>query len=203
MGNLTLPGDCRILTAFMDVPATDSGIVLWFTGLSGSGKTTLSVRLRALLAAAGRPVVLLDGDTVREGLCRDLGFSDDDRRENIRRVAEMARIVADHGILCIVALVSPFRAAREAARDIIGAHRFIEIHVCADLTECERRDVKGLYARARKGEVALMTGVASIYEPPEHPDLALDTARVPIDENVQRVQDLLARRGIPCGHGAA
>ncbi len=178
-------------------------MVLWFTGLSGSGKTTLSERLRGELAAAGHPAVLLDGDTVRGGLCRDLGFSDADRRENIRRVAEMARLVADNDLLCLVAMVSPFRASREEARRIVGAGRFVEIHVSADLGECERRDVKGLYARARRGEVESMTGLTSAYEPPANPDLALDTAHAPIAENLRRLRELLARRGIPAGRDPA
>jgi adenylyl-sulfate kinase len=173
------------------------GLVLWFTGLSGAGKSTLSESLRTRLKSAGYPVLVLDGDVVRNGLCRGLGFSEEDRRENIRRVAEVARLAADNGAICLVALVSPFRSAREEARSIIGADRFLEIHVSTSLTECERRDVKGLYAQARGGQVAVMTGLSSPYEPPLAPALTLDTAVLTPDESLVRLQALLENVGFP------
>ena len=173
-----------------------AGCVLWFTGLSGSGKSTLSNLLVEQLERAGRRVLVLDGDAVRTGLCRGLGFSDEDRRENIRRVAEVARLSADAGLICLVALVSPFRDAREMARQIVGPARFLEIYLSASLGTCEDRDVKGLYARARAGQVADMTGLTSPYEPPLSPDLCLDNAKLTKQESLQAVLELLQRRGL-------
>lgn len=155
-----------------------AGGVLWLTGLSGSGKSTLGQRAVRELAARGIAATLLDGDNLRRGLNRDLGFSLEDRAENLRRTAECAAILADAGLVTIVALISPIAAHREAARKIVGTHRFREVHVAADLAVCEARDPKGLYAKARADRLVDFTGISSPYEAPAAPDLRLDTGRL-------------------------
>lgn len=143
------------------------GAVVWITGLPAAGKTTLARALHARLAAAGRPAHVLDGDELRTGLCAGLGFSAADRRENVRRAACAARILADAGVVAIAALVSPYRADRAMAREACSPHRFLEVFVDTPLAECERRDPKGLYRRARRGELRGMTGIDDPYEAPE------------------------------------
>ena len=150
--------------------------VLWFTGLSGAGKSTIANLVEQRLHAAGRHSFLLDGDNLRHGLNRDLGFSDADRAENIRRVGEVARLMADAGLIVLTAFISPFRAERDAVRAMLPPGEFVEIHIDAPLAVAEARDVKGLYAKARTGEIADFTGVSSPYEPPEAPDIRVDTA---------------------------
>ncbi len=150
---------------------------VWFTGLPSAGKSTLANLLEQRLYAAGRHSYLLDGDNIRRGLNRDLGFTDADRVENIRRIGEVARLMFDAGLIVLVAFISPFRSEREVARALFPAGAFIEVFVDASIEECERRDVKGLYARARRGELRNMTGIDSPYEPPESPEVRLDTAR--------------------------
>lgn len=171
------------------------GWVIWFTGYSGSGKSTLAQALASELQRAGAHTHVLDGDQLRVRLSADLGYRVEDRLEHLRRVAEVAAILADAGVLCIAALISPFRVARERARSIVGAGRFLEIHLDTPLAVCEARDVKGLYARARRGEVAEFTGITSPYEPPEHPDLRLDTSRTSVAECVQLLVQHLRSRG--------
>ena len=149
--------------------------VIWLTGLSGAGKSTIAKNLRLRAMADGVPVAILDGDDVRRGLSQGLGFGQADRRENIRRIAEVARLLSDQGLVVIVAAVSPMRELRALARNIIGA-AFREVYVSAPLATCERRDVKGLYARARRGEVTKFTGISDAYEPPLQPDLVIDTS---------------------------
>jgi len=146
---------------------------VWFTGLSGAGKTTLARAVAGLLAAAGRAAHVIDGDELRAGLSADLGFSLADRAEQVRRAGHVARILGDAGVVPLVALVSPVRRDRDAVRTLHGPGRFLEVHVATPLAVCEARDVKGLYARARAGEVADMTGVAQGYEPPLAPELVL------------------------------
>lgn len=158
-------------SSFCQAPA-----VLWMTGLSGAGKTTLSTMLVEALRQEGLSVLMLDGDALRSGLCKDLGFGEADRRENMRRAAELARLLIDAGQHVVVSLISPFAAEREAARRIVGADRFFEVHVHAPLPVVQARDPKGLYARARRGEVRLLTGVDSPYEPPVAPLLRIDTS---------------------------
>lgn len=176
------------------------GCVVWFTGLSGSGKSTLAGALERTLVHHGRMAYRLDGDNLRQGLCRDLGFSVEDRRENIRRVAEVARLLADAAVIGITAFISPSRAARAAARDVIGAERFMEVYVATPIAVCEQRDVKGLYARARAGDVPNFTGVSAPYEEPERPDLRIDTSVLSLDACVSSLLRLLERRGfIPSG----
>jgi adenylylsulfate kinase len=173
-----------------------AGAVVWFTGLSGSGKTTLAKALEKALIERGRPAFLLDGDNLRHGLCRDLGFSAGDRAENVRRAAAVAALMADAGLICITAFISPQRAARDAARALIGADRFLEIYVCTPLEVCERRDSKGLYKRARAGEVTDFTGVSAPYEAPERPDAAIDTSVTSTPAAVEQILALLQTRGV-------
>lgn len=158
------------------------GHTVWLTGLSGSGKSTLAYELERQLAAAGRLCYVLDGDNVRHGLARDLGFSADDRTENIRRVAEVARLMNDAGVIVVTAFISPYRADRAHARTIIGDENFLEVHVDAPLEVCEERDPKGLYKKARVGEIPLFTGVSDPYEAPEAPELRVDTQAMPVKE---------------------
>lgn len=155
---------------------------VWFTGLSGSGKSALANELEKRLAAMGRHTMLLDGDNIRLGINKDLGFNDYDRTENIRRLAEIAKLMNDAGLIVITAFISPFAADREMAREIIGGEAFLEVHVSTPLEECERRDVKGLYRKARAGEIPNFTGVGSPYEVPADPDVRIDTAGREADE---------------------
>lgn len=150
------------------------GVVLWFTGLSGSGKSTVAGALEQALHAIGVSTYLLDGDNVRHGLCRDLGFSDDDRRENIRRVGEVAKLMVDAGLVVLTAFISPHRAERDMVRDLLDKDQFIEIFVDTPLAICEARDPKGLYKKARAGELKNFTGIDSVYQAPEAPDVHLD-----------------------------
>lgn len=167
------------------------GVMLWFTGLSGSGKSTVAIALERELHRRGRLCRILDGDNIRTGINAGLGFSADDRRENIRRIAEVGKLFVDTGIITIAAFVSPTRELRQLACDIVGADDFLEIYVSTPLEECERRDVKGLYARARRGEVKDFTGISAPFETPEHPALALDTSQLPVEESVHRILQLL------------
>ena len=150
-------------------------MVLWFTGLSGSGKSTLAIHLNAMLHAQGRFSYLLDGDNVRMGLNADLDFSDAGRKENIRRIAEVAKLFVDAGEIVLTAFVSPFAEDRQQAKEIIGEEHFLEIYVSTALEECEARDTKGLYKKARSGEIANFTGISSPYEAPQNPDIEIKT----------------------------
>ena len=171
------------------------GVMLWFTGLSGSGKSTVAVALERELHRRGRLCRLLDGDNIRTGINAGLGFSADDRRENIRRIAEVGKLFVDTGIITLAAFVSPTEELRTLARDIIGAADFKEIFVATPLEECERRDVKGLYARARRGEVKNFTGISAPFEAPQSPALVLDTTDTPVEESVGKVLALLEEAG--------
>ena len=172
------------------------GVMLWFTGLSGSGKSTVAVALERELHRRGRLCRLLDGDNIRTGINAGLGFSADDRRENIRRIAEVGKLFVDTGIITLAAFVSPTEELRTLARDIIGAADFKEIFVATPLEECERRDVKGLYARARRGEVKNFTGISAPFEAPQNPALVLDTTDTPVEESVGKVLALLEKAGV-------
>jgi len=156
-----------------------SPLTVWFTGLSGAGKSTIANLVDAGLHARGRHTALLDGDNLRHGLNRDLGFTAADRAENIRRAAEAARLMTDAGLIVLVAFISPFRADRAQARALMAPGEFLEVFVDTPLAEAERRDVKGLYARARAGELKNFTGIDSPYEPPEAPDLRIETMTTP------------------------
>jgi len=160
------------------------GKVIWFTGLSGSGKSTIANALEVELHAQGRRTYILDGDNVRHGLNKDLGFTDADRVENIRRIAEVAKLMLDAGLIVMTAFISPFRQEREMARELIGAENFVEVHVSTPLAVCERRDVKGLYKKARGGQLPNMTGIDSPYEAPEHPEVTLDCSDAPLQAGV-------------------
>ncbi len=167
------------------------GVMLWFTGLSGSGKSTVAIALERELQRRGLLCRILDGDNIRTGINSDLGFSPADRRENIRRIAEVGKLFVDTGVITIAAFVSPTEELRRLAAGVIGADDFKEIYVSTPLEECERRDVKGLYARARRGEVKDFTGISAPFEAPAHPALALDTSKLSVEESVARLLALL------------
>ena len=160
---------------------------IWLTGLSGSGKSTIAFELEKRLFMHGHVVYALDGDNMRHGLNRDLGFSPQDRTENIRRIAEVAKLFNNAGIFVITAFISPYRADRAMARDIIGPGRFIETHLAAGMEICERRDPKGLYKKARSGEIRDFTGISAPYEAPESPTLVLDTGRLSVEESLSEI----------------
>ena len=164
-----------------------AGLVLWLTGLSGAGKTTIATELERRLFHAGRHTYLLDGDVLRSGLGSDLGFSAGDRRENIRRAGEVAALLADAGCIVIAAFISPFREDRERIRRLLAPGRFIEVFVNAPLDVCERRDVKGLYAKARASQLKEFTGISSPYETPEHAEIELHTDQLTVTEAVARI----------------
>jgi adenylylsulfate kinase len=166
--------------------------VIWLSGLSGAGKTTLAQALRSTLRARGEAVTVLDGDHLRQGLCKDLSYSPADRHENLRRAGEVCSLMTDAGLIVIAAFVSPFQADRDMVRAMLGA-KFIEVFCDAPLDVCEARDVKGLYAKARQGLIPEFTGVSAPYEVPLAPELRLDTARQPVADNVARVMALLAQ----------
>ncbi len=167
------------------------GRVVWFTGLSGSGKSTLATELERHLYALGRHVYLLDGDNLRHGLCSDLGFSAADRSENIRRAAEVARLMADAGFICLAAFISPLRSDRDRARALFPSDRFLEAYVATPIEVCRRRDPKGLYARADAGTLKEFTGVSAPYEPPLAPEIVLNADRDPVAVSVSRLLALL------------
>ena len=173
-----------------------SSSILWFTGLSGSGKSTLANAVNAALFERGLATYVLDGDNIRHGLCKDLGFSDADREENIRRIGEVAKLFLDAGVIVLTAFVSPFRADRDKARALVADGDFLEIHCAADLAVCESRDPKGLYAKARAGQIKEFTGISSPYEAPEKPELCLDTGAQDLEQCVAAVINLLEERGV-------
>jgi len=166
-------------------------LVLWFTGLSGSGKTTLSDALEAELFKRGYKTYILDGDKIRDGLCKDLGFSEEDRTENIRRVGEVANLMLDSGLIVLSAFISPFAKDREVVRETIKAEKLVRIFVDCPLEVCEQRDVKGLYKRARAGEIKKFTGISSPFEIPEESELVLKTAENSIEELVGTVLEFI------------
>ena len=170
--------------------------ILWFTGLSGSGKSTLANAVNAALFERGLATYVLDGDNVRHGLCKDLGFSDADREENIRRIGEVAKLFLDAGVIVLTAFVSPFRADRDKARDLVEAGDFFEIFCAADLDVCESRDPKGLYAKARSGAIKEFTGISSPYEAPDTPELKIDTGAQELAQSVEVVIKALQDKGV-------
>ena len=158
-------------------------VTIWLTGLSGAGKSTLANEVEKRLFARGKYTMLLDGDNVRMGLNQNLGFSEEDRVENIRRIAEVSKLMNDAGLIVLTSFISPFRQDRRNAKNIIG-ERFIEVYISTPLEECEKRDVKGLYKKARNGEISNFTGITSPYEAPEHPDITVDTSKYSLEECV-------------------
>jgi adenylylsulfate kinase len=169
--------------------------VLWFTGLSGSGKSTVANALEQALAEQGFHTYLLDGDNVRHGLCADLGFSAEDRTENLRRVGAVSGLMVDAGLLVLSAFISPYRDQRALVRSFLPADSFIEVYIATPLEVCEQRDAKGLYQKARKGEISHFTGISDPYEAPEQPDLVIDTSSSTLQENVAQLLQLLQQRG--------
>jgi adenylylsulfate kinase len=161
--------------------------LIWFTGLSGSGKSTLAVQLEAALHGNGFKTYLLDGDNIRSGLNKDLAFTDEGRVENIRRISEVCKLFLDAGVVLLSAFISPFQADREQVKNIVGADNYIEVFVDAPLEVCEQRDVKGLYKRARAGEVRNFTGISSPYERPTHPDLVIETDKMSIEQSLEKL----------------
>lgn len=174
-------------------------VMIWFTGLSGSGKSTITIALERELQKRGLLCRILDGDNIRSGINNNLGFSEEDRVENIRRIAEIGKLFVDTGIITIAAFISPNNDLREMAARIIGPDDFMEIYVSTPIEECERRDVKGLYAKARRGEIKNFTGISAPFEAPAHPALSLDTSRLSLEESVAQLLQLILPRVLPAG----
>ncbi len=170
------------------------GLVVWFTGLSGAGKTTLAVAVERRLFAVGHRTFLIDGDLLRAGLCSDLGFSAAHRQENVRRAAIISGLMADAGLICLTALISPFRADRLRARELFATDGFLEIFVNAPLAVCEQRDVKGLYRRARANEIPEFTGISSAYEPPESPEVEVRTDLLSVEASVAVILEAVQKK---------
>lgn len=167
------------------------GMMLWLTGLSGSGKSTIAIALERELHERGLLCRILDGDNIRSGINNNLGFSEEDRVENIRRIAEIGKLFVDTGIITIAAFISPNNELRQMASRIIGPDRFLEVYVSTPLEECEKRDVKGLYAKARRGEIKNFTGISAPFEVPENPAISLDTSKMSLKESVETLLELL------------
>lgn len=166
-------------------------LVLWFTGLSGSGKSTVAGKVEEKLYEMGFRTYILDGDNIRIGLCKDLGFDEKSRIENIRRIGEVSKLFVDAGVIVLTAFISPFRSDRRTVRDLVGENEFVEIFVNCPLEECEKRDVKGLYKKARNGEIKNFTGIDSPFEPPENPDIEIRTNEMSVEESVEKVLNFL------------
>lgn len=170
------------------------GVMVWFTGLSGSGKSTVAMAVERELHQRGVLCRILDGDNIRSGINNNLGFSQEDRMENIRRIAEVGKLFVHTGIVTLACFVSPTEDIREMARNIIGADDFKEVYVSTPLEECERRDVKGLYARARKGEVKNFTGISAPFEAPKNPSLSIDTSKLSLEESAKAVLQMILNK---------
>ncbi len=170
--------------------------ILWFTGLSGAGKSTLAHAVEDALHKAGARTYVLDGDNIRHGLCKDLGFSDADRTENIRRIGEVAKLFTDAGTIALTAFISPFRSDRDAVRELVPEGDFIEVFCKCSLDVCEERDPKGLYKKARAGEIPEFTGISSPYEEPLNPEITVETDTQSLEESVEQVLSVLRERGI-------
>ncbi len=170
------------------------GIMIWFTGLSGSGKSTVAMGVERELHAQGILCRILDGDNVRAGINNNLGFSAEDRIENIRRIAEIGKLFVQTGVVTLACFVSPTNDIRQMAREIVGEEDFLEVYISTPIEECERRDVKGLYARARKGEVKNFTGISAPFEAPVSADIDIDTSKIPLEESVRTLTELIIKR---------
>lgn len=172
------------------------GAILWFTGLSGAGKSTLAHSVEEALFQMGCQVFVMDGDNLRHGLCGNLGFSSGDRAENVRRIGEVAKLFLEAGVIVLTAFISPFRKDRTRVRSMFSPDDFMEIYCQCPIEVCESRDVKGIYKKARTGQITEFTGISSPYEEPEHPELVINTAESAVGECTQRVIDILSQRGI-------
>ena len=171
-------------------------VVLWFTGLSGSGKSTLAHAVEEELHQIGCRTIVLDGDNMRHGLCKDLDFSDESRKENIRRIGEVAKLFIESGVITLTAFISPFKEERDKVRKLLANQDLIEIYVKCPISVCEARDVKGMYKKAKANEIKNFTGISSPYEVPESPDLIVDTDQETLDESVDKVLGVLINRGV-------
>lgn len=194
--SLNSTGSRQINSCQREEKIHQKGAILWLTGLSGAGKTTLSLELEKKLCDRNKLVYILDGDIIRKGLNSDLGFSPEDRCENIRRIGEVAKLFADAAILVVVAFISPFRADRERVRQSSPAGRFIEIYLNCPLKVCQKRDPKGLYKKALKGEIKEFTGISSPYEPPLSPEIELSTDKETVEECTQTILKFLGKNSI-------
>jgi len=172
------------------------GVVIWLTGLSGSGKSTIAVELQAQLFENNAQVFILDGDNIRHGLNKDLGFSPEDREENIRRIGEVAKLFTDAGMIAITSFISPYRKDRDANRELLPEGEFIEVYVKAPLDVCEKRDPKGLYKKARAGVIPEFTGISAPYEEPEDPEIIIDTDKLSVEESANKIIDYLRKKKI-------
>ncbi len=191
MDNMIFPFDSNITCLQRTHAMMQTPQLIWLTGLSGSGKTTLALRLEHYFFNKGFKLFILDGDNMRSGLCKDLGFSEEDRKENLRRVAEVATLMLDAGLVVISAFISPNAKDRQSVKNIVGEQRFIEVYVNCSVEVCEERDVKGLYAKARKGIIPNFTGVSAPYESPLSPDVEACTAGETIEESVLKIIELV------------
>ena len=169
-------------------------LVIWFIGLSGSGKSTLASELERRLFEMGKRTYILDGDNVRSGLNKDLDFSDASRKENIRRIGEVANLMLDAGVITLTAFISPFAEERELVKNLVGAENYMEVFVNCPIEECEKRDVKGLYAKARRGEISNFTGISSPFEEPQNPDVKVPTHKLSVEEGVDLVMGVLSKK---------
>jgi adenylylsulfate kinase len=185
-GKVAYEERCRVLN--------QCGLVVWFTGLSGSGKSTIAVEVEKNLVLQKRAVYRLDGDNIRHGLNSDLGFSEEDRNENIRRVAEVAALFKDAGMITLVSFISPYRRMREFAREKVGKDSFLEVYVKADLETCMLRDPKGFYKKAGSGEIINFTGVSDRYEEPDTPELELNTSKLSVEESTHQVLEIIFKK---------
>ena len=170
------------------------GIIIWFTGLSGAGKSTVAVALETALTKQDKLCYRLDGDNIRHGLNKNLGFSPTDRTENIRRIGEVSKLFADAGVIVMTSFISPYRADRDLVRAMVEPGRFVEVYVKCGVEVCEQRDPKGLYKKARAGEIAEFTGISAPYEEPEHPEMSIDTANGTVEDAVEQLMTELAQR---------
>jgi len=186
-GHITREDRARVLA--------QRGVTVWLTGLSGSGKSTVAIGVEKRLIESGHAAYVLDGDNIRHGLNKNLGFSPADRSENIRRVGEVAKLFTDAGVIVLTSFISPYRADRDAVRALLGPGDFVEVYVYASLEICESRDVKGLYKKARAGQIPEFTGISAPYEAPEQPELVLDTGRQTVDESVGELLRYLGQKG--------
>ena len=188
--------DANVVQADREKLLNQKGCVIWFTGLSGSGKSTLALEVESKLHQRGHLTYVLDGDNIRHGLNKNLGFSPEDREENIRRIGEVAKLFADAGVIGMTAFISPYRADRDNARDLLDEGQFVEIFVDCPLEVCEARDTKGLYEKARAGEIKEFTGISAPYEEPSQPELTVNTNNHTLEECTEQVIALLESKGL-------